>query len=114
MLNGDFLAEKVASWVLSKHQVRFVAHDYTIGHLLAVAENNSMWDDITFDAASRRHPHDVTVAEEAKSRRASRLLAPERRLSGASLLVERGADRGNDPRTLLGLKKAPLAVAYTN
>ena len=114
MLNGDFLSEKVASWVLAKHHIRYVTHDYTIGQLLAVAENKSVWDDITFDATSRTAPPDVNRTEKRKAEDILESWHQKGGYQGHLFWSKKDLSADDDPRILLGLKKKPLAVAYSN
>lgn len=114
MLNGDFVSEKTAAAVLAAHQIRFLTHDFTIEGLLAVAENRSIWDDLTFDLSSREQAPEVSPADVEA---AETLLLSWRRKGGYQgelFWSASGLTENKDLREQLHLTQAPLAVAYTN
>ena len=115
MLNGDFSAERVASWVLKNHGIRFITHDYSFHKLLAFGVNKSIWDDLTFDTANREM--DIRCITKAEKKKANKILYNWRKRGGYQghlFWNKTGLTKKKPIREKLILDNRPLAVAYTN
>jgi hypothetical protein len=113
MLNGDFSAERTASWVLSQNNIHYMTHDFTFHDLLAVGYDNSVWDDFTYGNSDFSNKvvqgQDLVWAEN--------LLRTWREQGGyqGHLFWKKKGYRSLDcVRKDLLLDDRPLAVAFTN
>lgn len=112
LLNGDFSAEKTAAWVLGRRGIRYVAHDFTIGGLLAVGLNRSAWDQLTFE--NKSNWRSVSLPDGAR-RRARRLLDDWKKTGGYQGALLRNLQSLTASEVVESkLPRRPTAVAYTN
>ncbi|MBN1472358.1 MAG: hypothetical protein JW925_11295 [Syntrophaceae bacterium] len=114
MINGDFLSEKVASWVLQQNGIRFITHDYTFLERLAVAVSKSVWDDLSFMGKQQSPQINIHNAER---RKAENLLRSWRRHGGyqGHLFWSKNNLKVNENlHNMFDLDSRPIAVAYTN
>lgn len=110
-LNGDFLAGKVAGWVLPRHAIRWVTYDYAFDDRVLVGLNRSCWDDLTFDSRPQLPPVGPTRGER---RRAERLLKAWRRQGGYQGHLYWSKRQTSWRSGLQDSDRRPSAVAFTN
>lgn len=110
-LNGDFLIEKTAGWVLQQHGIRWVTYDYAFNEYVLVGLNASCWDDLAFDSSSQFSTADLAEEELCE---AEHLLGRWRKKGGWqgdlywSRPQEKFRNRSGE------FDSEPYAVAFTN
>lgn len=114
LLNGDFLMEKVAAWVLSRRNIRYVAYDYTIENLLAVSENTSVWDALVSQEIDRPSLDALTPKDLSKAEELLESWSRKGGYQGQLFWTGETLRAATDMRRKLGLSGASFAVCYTN